>query len=116
VRYEHASPSAVHPLLARNCSANLGLDHWASNTSCGSRHKDVKIKFPLEEKLPYLGTEESFECNNTVAGLLKARIVKPAAVARQWLSSRHDIAATDMRATIEKLLEAVFSMRSVPRL
>jgi hypothetical protein len=34
-------------------------------------------------------------------------------VARQWLSSRHMISATDTHASIEKLLEAVFSVRSV---
>jgi hypothetical protein len=50
--------------------------------------------------------------------LLKDRIVKPAetAVARQWLSRRHVMAATDTHVTIEELLEAVFSVRSVPRL
>jgi hypothetical protein len=37
-------------------------------------------------------------------------------VARQWLSSRHVIAATDTHAAIEELLEAVFSVPSVPRL
>jgi hypothetical protein len=44
--------------------------------------------------------------------------VKPAerAVARQWLSSRHVKAATDTQAKTKELLEAVFSMRSVPRL
>jgi hypothetical protein len=64
---------------------------------------------------------------NTVACLLKARIVKPAETAvardgtantpfaRQWLSSRHVIAATDTHVTIEELLEAVFSSQSMPR-
>jgi hypothetical protein len=53
-----------------------------------------------------------------VACLLKARIVKPAetAVASEWLSSRHVNADTDTLATTEELLEAVFSVRSVPRL
>jgi hypothetical protein len=37
-------------------------------------------------------------------------------VARQWLSSRHVIAAADKHATIEELLEAFFPMRFVPRL
>jgi hypothetical protein len=36
-------------------------------------------------------------------------------VARQWLGSRHVMAATDMQATVEELLE-VFPVRSVPRL
>jgi hypothetical protein len=36
-------------------------------------------------------------------------------VARQWLSSRHVIAATDTHATIVEILDAVFSVRSVPR-
>jgi hypothetical protein len=36
--------------------------------------------------------------------------------ARQWLSSRHVIAATDTHATIEELLEAMFSVWSVPSL
>jgi hypothetical protein len=47
-----------------------------------------------------------------------ARIVKPAETvcARQWLSSRHVIATTDMHATIEELLETLFSVRSVPRI
>jgi hypothetical protein len=55
--------------------------------------------------------------------LLKAIIVKPAEtavantpVAGQWLSSRHVMVATDTHATIEELLEAVFSVRSLPRL
>jgi hypothetical protein len=38
-----------------------------------------------------------------------------AAIARQRLG-KHALAATDMQATIEELLEAVLSMRSVPRL
>jgi hypothetical protein len=37
-------------------------------------------------------------------------------VAMQWLSSRHVITATDTHAKIEELIEAVFSVRSVPRL
>jgi hypothetical protein len=40
----------------------------------------------------------------------------PRLVARQWLSSRHVKAATDTQATVEQLLEAVLSARSVPRL
>jgi hypothetical protein len=36
--------------------------------------------------------------------------------ARQWLSIRHLMAATDTCATIEKLLEGVLSVPSVPRL
>jgi hypothetical protein len=55
---------------------------------------------------------------NTVACLLKVRIVKPVetAVARQLLSSRHVMAATDTHATVEELWEAVFSVGSMPRL
>jgi hypothetical protein len=55
-------------------------------------------------------------CNNIVAYLLKARIVEPAetAVDRQWLSERHVTAATFTFAI--ELLEAVFSVRSVPKL
>jgi hypothetical protein len=43
---------------------------------------------------------------NTVAYLLKARIVKSAetAVTRQWLSSCHVKAATDIHATTEEQL------------
>jgi hypothetical protein len=54
----------------------------------------------------------------TVACLLKARTVKPAetAVARQWLSSHNVMATTDMHTTMEELLEAVFAVRSVPKL
>jgi hypothetical protein len=37
-------------------------------------------------------------------------------VARQWFNSRHLMAATDTHTTIEELLEAVFSVRSVRRL
>jgi hypothetical protein len=74
------------------------------------------LKEPLHQNLKHI-----------VAGLLKARIVKSAeiaiarerlckhAVARQWLSSRHMMAATDKHATIEGLLKTVFSVRSVPR-
>jgi hypothetical protein len=63
-----------------------------------------------------------------VACLLKATIFKPeeTSVARErlckytvtkhWLSSRHVIAATDTHATIEELLETVFSVWSVPRI
>jgi hypothetical protein len=63
-----------------------------------------------------------------VACPLKARIVKPAEtavaidgsvntlVARQWLSSCHVMAATYIHARIEELLEAVFSVWSIPRL
>jgi hypothetical protein len=53
-----------------------------------------------------------------VACLLKAKIMKPAktAVARQWLSIRQVMATTKTSATIEELFEAVFSVRSVPRL
>jgi hypothetical protein len=44
--------------------------------------------------------------------------VKPAetAFARQWLSSHYAMAETYTHATIEEILEAVFSMLSVPRL
>jgi hypothetical protein len=35
-------------------------------------------------------------------------------VVRQWLSSRHVMTATDKHATIEELLEAVFSVRPFP--
>jgi hypothetical protein len=55
--------------------------------------------------------------------LLKARVAKSAKigsantpVCRQWLSSHHVMAATDTHATIQELLEAVFSVRSVLRL
>jgi hypothetical protein len=50
--------------------------------------------------------------------LLKVRIVKPAetAVARQWLSERYVTADALTYATIEELLEAVFSVRSAPSL
>jgi hypothetical protein len=53
-----------------------------------------------------------------MACLLKARIVKPAetAVARQWLSSHNVMATTDMHTTMEELLEAAFSVRSMPML
>jgi hypothetical protein len=37
-------------------------------------------------------------------------------VAEQWLSSSHVIVASDTRAAVENLLEAVFSVRSVPSL
>jgi hypothetical protein len=52
--------------------------------------------------------------DHTVASLLKARIVKPVetVVARQRSNIRHVIAATDAHA----IREAVFSVRSVPRL
>jgi hypothetical protein len=33
-------------------------------------------------------------------------------IVRHWLSSHHMIAATDMLATIEQLLEVVFSVQS----
>jgi hypothetical protein len=36
-------------------------------------------------------------------------------VARQWLSSCHVTAITDMQATTEEVLEAVFSVRSLLR-
>jgi hypothetical protein len=36
-------------------------------------------------------------------------------VVRQWFNSRHVMAARNMHATIEELLEAVFSVRSVPK-
>jgi hypothetical protein len=39
-----------------------------------------------------------------------------APIAKQWLSIRHVIAATDTHTTIEELLEAMISARSVPRL
>jgi hypothetical protein len=64
-----------------------------------------------------------------VACLLKTRIVKPTEttvtrerlsknkhVAKQWFSTRHEIAATGTHATIEKMLQEVFSVRFVPRL
>jgi hypothetical protein len=63
-----------------------------------------------------------------VAYLLKARTVKLAetAITREWLcntpvareclSSRHMIATTDMHTMIEELLEAVVSVKSMPRL
>jgi hypothetical protein len=52
-----------------------------------------------------------------VAVLLKAIVVKPLErpVARQWLNACHVVAATDTHTTTEKLLETVFSVRSVPR-
>jgi hypothetical protein len=48
---------------------------------------------------------------------LKGRIAEPEEVAttRQW-SSKHAPAATDMHAAVEELLEAVFSVQSVPML
>jgi hypothetical protein len=63
-----------------------------------------------------------------MACLLKAGIVKPAEqpllvngsvntpVTRRWLSNCHVIAATDAHATIEELLKAMFSARSMLRL
>jgi hypothetical protein len=63
-----------------------------------------------------------------VSYLLKARTVEPeeqpllgnrpanTPVARQWLNSRYVMAVTDTYATIEEMLEAVFSVPSVPRL
>jgi hypothetical protein len=53
---------------------------------------------------------------------LKARIVEPeeTAVARQWLrkhvftATKHVTTATNTHATSEELLEAAFSVRSVP--
>jgi hypothetical protein len=63
-----------------------------------------------------------------VAYLLKAKIMESAdiaiarerllntPIARPWLSSRHVKAATDTHETIKELLEAAFSVRSVPRL
>jgi hypothetical protein len=65
---------------------------------------------------------------NIVTSLLKSGIVKPAdrvvvrellckhALCRQWLISRHMSAATDTHATVEDMLEAVFSVWPVPRL
>jgi hypothetical protein len=52
-----------------------------------------------------------------VAYLLKARIVESeeTAVARK-LHGKHISSVTNTHATIEELLEAVFSLRSVPRL
>jgi hypothetical protein len=48
-----------------------------------------------------------------VTCLLKARIAEP--IAREWLG-KHTSAMTNMHATTEELLEAVFSVWSVPRL
>jgi hypothetical protein len=63
---------------------------------------------------------------NVLACLPKARITAKPAVAseqlckqtaaRRWLISCHVIATTDTHATMEELLDAVFSVRSVPRL
>jgi hypothetical protein len=59
--------------------------------------------------------------DNTVACLLKARTVKllrnnsvNTPFARQWLCTRHVIAATDTHATTEELLKAMVSVRSLP--
>jgi hypothetical protein len=52
-------------------------------------------------------------CHNIVACLLKTRIVKPAETA---VASHHVMTAIDAQATTEERVEAVFSMRSVPRL
>jgi hypothetical protein len=64
----------------------------------------------------------------TVAYLLRARTVKPTetavvgngfvntVVAGQWHSSRYVLAPTHLHATIEELLEAMFSMRCMLRL
>jgi hypothetical protein len=53
-----------------------------------------------------------------MAWRLKARIVKPAetAVARERLCKNIAPAAIKEHATMKKVLEAVFSVRSVPRL
>jgi hypothetical protein len=61
------------------------------------------------------------ESNYIVACLLKARLMEPAetAVAREHLCKHSHclvMATTDMHATIEKLLESVFSVQSVSRL
>jgi hypothetical protein len=65
---------------------------------------------------------------NIVTCVLKAIIVKPAEklllgngsadtpVASQWLSRRHVMAAAHMYATMEELLEVVFSVQSLPSL
>jgi hypothetical protein len=37
-------------------------------------------------------------------------------VARQWLIRRHVMSATGTQATVDELLEAMFSVRSMPRL
>jgi hypothetical protein len=59
-------------------------------------------------------SDESQNCEASGQSLLGNGSVNMP-VPRQWLRSRHVIAATDTHATIE-LWEAVFSVRSVPRL
>jgi uncharacterized protein YhjY with autotransporter beta-barrel domain len=55
---------------------------------------------------------ESHNCEAVVG----ERLRKNMSVVRSWLSSRHVKDATDTHATTEELLEAAFSVRSVPSL
>jgi hypothetical protein len=59
---------------------------------------------------PLLGNDST---NTSIARLQKPKHIP---VARQWLSKRHVTTATFTYATIGELLEAVFPVRSVPRL
>jgi hypothetical protein len=61
--------------------------------------------------------QQYFEANNNVAYRLKAGNVERAEtfVAREWLG-KYVPATTDSNATIDELLEALFSMLSEPRL
>jgi hypothetical protein len=63
-------------------------------------------------------TMDSVQHNiNIVTWHLKGGIVEPEQMAAVRLClSKHMSAAMDMPATIEELLEAVFSMQSMPRL
>jgi hypothetical protein len=85
-----------------------------------STFKDITANGDVYGNRHYLWDTLSNNKNNVVC-LLKARIMKPAetAIARKRLC-RHfrcwAVATTHMHATIKELLEAVFSVRFVPRL
>jgi hypothetical protein len=63
-----------------------------------------------------MNSAQTQDCGTSRDGSCQERLCKQTPVARQWLGDRHVIVATVAHATTAKLLEAVISVRSVPRI
>jgi hypothetical protein len=107
--------------------------HWVARVPRGC-HSPYPL-FWAPEGLPIIIPSDAYKFDTesvvkyTVAYLLRARIVDPAdtavakerlckqtRVSEQWLGDRHVIAATFAHPTIAEMLEALFSVPSVPKL
>jgi hypothetical protein len=74
----------------------------------------VRTRCKLVVGYQHFGGTHCLHFESTMTRRLRARIMEreDTDISKQWLN-KHDTASTDMHATNEELLDAVFSMRSV---